>query len=388
MAIPLTYIARNLWARRLTTTLTASGLALVVFVFATVLMLDAGLKRTLVTTGEYDNAIAIRKGSETEIQSGIYRDQANIIEMHPAVAMASDGQQLVSKETVVLISLIKSGSDKASNVVIRGISALALQLRPQVKLVAGRLFKPGSSEIMVGSSIAKGFSGTRIGEHLRFAQRDWTVVGLFDAGGSGFDSEIWGDVDQLMQAFRRTAYSAMVVRLGDSDSFERFKSDIDADPRLAQEVKREQIFYSDQSKALSTFINVLGFTLSGIFSIGAMIGAMITMYASVANRTGEIGTLRALGFKRRNVLSAFLLEALLLGLTGGIAGLAFASLMQFASFSTINFQTFSDLSFRFILTPGIVLKTLLFALLMGFLGGFLPALRASRMKIVDSLRAA
>jgi len=388
MAIPLTYIARNLWARRLTTALTASGLALVVFVFATVLMLDAGLKRTLVTTGEYDNAIAIRKGSETEIQSGIYRDQANIIEMHPAVAMASDGQQLVSKETVVLISLIKSGSDKASNVVIRGISALALQLRPQVKLVAGRLFKPGSSEIMVGSSIAKGFSGTRIGEHLRFAQRDWTVVGLFDAGGSGFDSEIWGDVDQLMQAFRRTAYSAMVVRLGDSDSFERFKSDIDADPRLAQEVKREQIFYSDQSKALSTFINVLGFTLSGIFSIGAMIGAMITMYASVANRTGEIGTLRALGFKRRNVLSAFLLEALLLGLTGGIAGLAFASLMQFASFSTINFQTFSDLSFRFILTPGIVLKTLLFALLMGFLGGFLPALRASRMKIVDSLRAA
>ena len=388
MAIPLTYIARNLWARRLTTALTASGLALVVFVFATVLMLDAGLKRTLVTTGEYDNVIAIRKGSETEIQSGIYRDQANIIEMHPAVALAPDGKHLASKETVVLISLTKNGSNKASNVVIRGISPLALQLRPQVKLVTGRMFKQGSSEIVAGSSIAKGFAGTRIGEHLRFAQRDWTVVGTFDAGGSGFDSEIWGDVNQLMQAFRRTVYSAMVVRLTDSESFERFKTDIAADPRLAQEVKREQLFYSDQSKSLSTFINILGFTLSSIFSIGAMIGAMITMYASVASRVGEIGTLRALGFKRRNVLSAFLLEALLLGLVGGIAGLAFASLMQFASFSTINFQTFADLSFRFTLTPGIILKTLLFSLLMGFLGGFLPALRASRMKIVDSLRAA
>ena len=214
------------------------------------------------------------------------------------------------------------------------------------------------------------------------------IVGTFDAGGSGFDSEMWGDVDQLMQAFRRTVYSAMVVRLTDSDSFERFKTDIDTDPRLSQEVKREQTFYSDQSRSLSTFINVLGITLSSIFSIGAMIGAMITLYASVANRVREIGTLRALGFKRRNVLSAFLLEALLLGLVGGIAGLAFASLMQFASFSTINFQTFADLSFRFTLTPGIILKTVLFSLLMGFLGGFLPALRASRMKIVDSLRAA
>jgi putative ABC transport system permease protein len=388
MAIPLSYITRNLWARRLTTALTAGGLALVVFVFATVLMLDAGLKKTLVTTGEYDNVVAIRKGSETEIQSGIYRDQANIIEMHPAVALGPDGRHLVSKETVVLISLTKSRSDKATNVIIRGISPMGLQLRPQVKLTAGRLFKPGSSEIIVGSSIAKGFTGTQIGEHLRFAQRDWTVVGTFDAGGSGFDSEIWGDVEQLMQSFRRTNYSSMVVRLADSGLFDRFKADVDVDPRLSNEVKREQLFYSDQSKSLSTFISILGLTLSTIFSLGAMIGAMITMYASVANRVGEIGTLRALGFKRRNVLTAFLLEALLLGLVGGIAGLAFASMMQFASFSTVNFQTFADLSFRFTLTPEIVLKTLLFSLLMGFLGGFLPALRAARMKIVDSLRAA
>ncbi|MEZ2353001.1 ABC transporter permease [Caballeronia sp. RCC_10] len=387
MAIPVSYVARNLWARRLTTMLTASGLALVVFVFATVLMLDAGLKKTLVSTGERDNVVVIRKGAETEIQSSIDRAQANVLEMHPSVPLNGNGEPLASKETVVLISLTKLGTNTPANVVIRGVSAMGVELRPQVKLTAGRMFKHGSSEIIVGSSIAKGFGGTRIGEHLRFAQRDWTVVGHFDAGGSGFDSEIWGDADQLMQSFRRTTFSSMIVRLTRSDAFERFKSDIDVDPRLADEAKREQVFYGDQSKALSTFINILGVTLSVIFSIAAMIGAMITMYASVANRVAEIGTLRALGFKRIDVLFAFLLEALLLGLVGGMAGLGCAALMQFASFSTTNFQTFADLSFRFILTPSVVARTVVFSLVMGFVGGFLPALRASRLSIVDALRA-
>ncbi|MFM0049421.1 ABC transporter permease [Caballeronia grimmiae] len=387
MAIPVSYVARNLWARRLTTMLTASGLALVVFVFATVLMLDAGLKKTLVSTGERDNVVVIRKGAETEIQSSIDRAQANVLEMHPSVALNGNGEPLASKETVVLISLTKLGTNTPANVVIRGVSAMGVELRPQVKLTAGRMFKHGSSEIIVGSSIAKGFGGTRIGEHLRFAQRDWTVVGHFDAGGSGFDSEIWGDADQLMQSFRRTTFSSMIVRLTRSDAFDRFKSDIDVDPRLADEAKREQVFYGDQSKALSTFINILGVTLSVIFSIAAMIGAMITMYASVANRVAEIGTLRALGFKRIDVLFAFLLEALLLGLVGGMAGLGCAALMQFASFSTTNFQTFADLSFRFILTPSVVARTVVFSLVMGFVGGFLPALRASRLSIVDALRA-
>ena len=386
--VPLNYIARNLWKRRLTTTLTAAGLALVVFVFATVLMLDAGLKRTLVTTGEYDNVVVIRKGSETEIQSSIPRADANIIEMNPAVALGPGGRPLAAKETVVLISLNRSGSEQASNVIIRGTSAGGLQLRPQVKMTQGRLFRPGSSEIIVGSNIAKGYDGTRIGERLRFAQREWTVVGAFDAGASGFDSEVWGDADQLMQSFRRLSYSAMVLKLADSGLFERFKSEIDADPRLSGEAKREQVFYSDQSRALSTFISILGLTLTAIFSIGATIGAMITMYASVSNRVAEIGTLRALGFRRASVLGAFLLEALLLGLAGGVLGLAGASVMQLVSFSTTNFQTFSDLSFRFLLTPEIAAKTLLFALAMGMLGGFLPALRAARLNIVDALRAA
>ena len=388
MAVPLSYIARNLWSRRLTTALTAGGLALVVFVFATVLMMDEGLKRTLVTTGEWDNAVIIRKGAENEIQSGIARDQAGIIEMHPALAIGAQGQRMVSKETVVLMSLLRSADNKPSNVVIRGTSDMGFVLRPQVKIKAGRLFRPGTSEIIVGASIAARFANTAIGQHLSFAQREWTVVGVFDGGGSGFDSEVWGDVEQLMQAFRRNVYSSMVARLADTGQFDKFRAEVGEDPRLAQEMKREQTFYSDQSKALSTFINVLGLTLSVIFSIGAMIGAMITMYASVASRVGEIGTLRALGFRQGAVLWAFLAEALLLGAVGGAIGLSLASLMQLASFSTINFQTFADLSFRFILTADIAVKTLLFAVTMGFVGGFLPAFRAARLSIVDALRAA
>jgi ABC-type lipoprotein release transport system permease subunit len=388
MRIPLSYIARNLWARRLTTALTASGLALVVFVFATVLMLDEGLRTTLVTTGEYDNVMLVRRSAESEVQSGIDRSQAKVAGSHPVIGLGADGQPMLSKEIVVLISLNKRGSDKPSNVVIRGVDPRGLLLRPQVKITSGRLFRPGASEIVAGASIARRFAGAGIGEKLRFGQREWTVVGLFDAGNSGFDSEIWGDADQLMQAFRRNGYSSMVLRLADSALFDRFKRDIEADPRLTLEAKREQTFYSDQSRALSNFISILGLTLSIIFSIGAMIGAAITMYASVANRVGEIGTLRALGYLRRNILAAFLAESMLLALTGGVVGLLFASFMQFLSFSTTNFQSFSELAFGFRLNGVIIVKTLLFSLVMGVIGGLLPALRAARMKIVDALRAA
>lgn len=388
MKIPLAYVARNLWTRRLTTTLTAGGLALVVYVFATVLMLDAGLKRTLAMTGEYDNVAIIRQGSETEIQSAISRLQANVIEAHPAIAVGPDGKRMAVKETVVLISLLRRGDARPSNVVIRGSTPAGFALRPQAKIVQGRMFEPGRSEIIVGASIAARFDAASLGGRISFAQRDWTVVGIFDAGGSGFDSEVWGDVDQLLQSFRRTAYSSMLVRLNDTAAFDRFAQDIAADPRLSNEPKREQLFYSDQSKALSNFINVLGMTLSVIFSIGAMIGAMITMYASVSNRTAEIGTLRALGFRRRAVLAAFLLESVLLGAVGGAGGVALAALMQHVSFSTMNFQTFADLSFRFVMTPGVVAQAMVFALVMGLLGGFLPAVRAARLKVVDALRAA
>jgi ABC-type antimicrobial peptide transport system permease subunit len=386
--VPINYIARNLLTRRLTTALTAGGMALVVYVFATVLMLAAGLEQTLVATGQDDNVVVIRRSSQTEVQSGIPRLQAGIVETLPQVAVGENGQPLVSKEPVVLINLPKRATGKPANVVIRGVTAVGLTLRPQVKLVEGRMFQPGTAEVVAGRSIADGFQGAGLGETLRFASRDWTVVGVFDAGHTGFDSEIWGDAEQMLQAFRRSGFSSMLFRLNDPDQFDDVKAAIESDPRLTLEVKREKRFYAEQSEALSKFISYLGTAISIIFSIGAVIGAAITMYASVASRTGEIGTLRALGFSRGAILAAFLGEALLLGLLGGIVGLIGASAMQALSISTTNFQTFAEIAFSFTLTPRIVVVSLIFAVAMGFVGGFLPAARAARMKIVDALRAA
>jgi putative ABC transport system permease protein len=387
MKIPFSYSLRNLWARRLTTALTTGGLALVVFVFATVLMLEQGLRSTLVATGAFDNVLLIRRSAGTEVQSAIDRAQAGVIESQPEVAVGLDGRPLVSKEVLVLIALPKRGSASPSNVVIRGASERGLILRPQVHIVEGRMWRPGSSEIIVGRSIAERFEGISIGERLRFGLRDWTIVGVFDAGKSGFDSEIWGDADQMIQAFRRLNFSSVVMRLNDPGAFEALKARLESDPRLTVEVKREKIFYEEQSEALANFIRYLGITLSVIFSVGAVIGAMITMYASVAARTAEIGTLRALGFQRRSILWAFLTEAMLLGAVGGAIGIAMASSMQFFTVSTVNFQSFSELAFSFDLTPGIVAAAMAFALGMGLLGGVLPAAQAGRMKIVDALRA-
>lgn len=387
-AIPFAYIVRNLWVRRVTTLLTALGMALVVYVFATVLMMSEGIRATLVATGQADNVIVLRKGAGAEINSAVARSQAAIIETLPGIATDALGRRLVSKEPVVLNNLPKRGSGKPSNVSVRGTSELGLQLRPQVRFVEGRLFRPGSSEVVAGRAVASGFQGVGLGETLRFAGREWTVVGVFEAGRSGFDSEIWGDAEQMMQAFRRNAYSSVVFRLSDLDGFDNARAALDDDPRLSLEAKREVRFYAEQSEALATFINILGLSLSVIFSIGAVVGAMITMFAAVASRVGEIGTLRALGFRRSAVLIAFLGEALLLALVGGVIGMGAASLMQTVNISTTNFQTFAELAFQFKLTPLIAGQTLLFALCMGLVGGFIPAWRAARLAIVDCLREA
>ncbi|HEY4743988.1 MAG TPA: ABC transporter permease [Desulfuromonadaceae bacterium] len=387
MAIPVSYSARNLWTRRLTTVLTASGMALVVFVFAATLMLAEGLRQTLVATGSPDNVVVIRKSATSEVQSGVERLQAAILESLPEVAVGADGQPLLDKELVVLINLVKRGTTKPANVVIRGVGSAGLALRPQVRLIAGRMPRSGSDEVIAGKSIAERFQGGGIGERLRFGMRDWTVVGTFSAGATGFNSEIWGDVDQLMQAFRRPVYSSVLFRLRDSSEFERVKESIEHNPRLTLEAKRETRYYADQSEMMAKFLRILGLTLTIIFSLGAVIGAMITMYAAVANRVIEIGTLRALGFGKGSILAAFVLESLFLGLVGGVMGVFCASFMQLITISTMNWQTFAELAFSFSLTFGIVWKSLLFSLVMGFVGGLLPAVRAARMNIVEALRA-
>jgi ABC-type antimicrobial peptide transport system permease subunit len=388
MALPFSYTLRNLWTRKLTTALTAGGMALVVFVFAAVQMLDTGLRQTLIATGQPDNVHVTRRASGAEISSVVDRMQAAVVETQPEIAIGGNGLRLVSKEVVVLITLPKRDSGVATNVTTRGVGVAAFELRPQLRIAEGRTFRPGSAEVIVGSSIAQRFEGAAIGSLLRFGGREWRVVGVFEAKGSAYDSEVWTDADQLLQSFRRNAWSAVVARLADPAALPAMKTRLENDPRLTLDVKAEREFFEDQSKALSNFISYLGLTLSVIFSVGAMIGAMITMYAAVANRTGEIGTLRALGFRRTSILATFLLEAVLLGIVGGIAGLMLASLMQFIHISTLNWQSFSELAFSFTLTPRIIVTSMLFAVLMGVVGGFLPAVRAARLSIVDALRAA
>ena len=388
MTLFFQYSLRNLFVRKLTTTLTILGLGLVVFVFGAVLMLANGLEQTLVETGSPNNAIIVRASASSETVSIMSRDQAGVIKTQPEVTVKADGSPIAANELVVLINLNKRKNNDPSNVIIRGTTADAFVLRPEIKLVAGRMFVPGTSEVIAGVAVAENFKGCGLGEFVDFAMRKWTVVGVFDAGGAGFDSELWADVEQVQQAFRRPIYSSVTVRMNDPAQFSAMKTRMEADPRMTVTVKREQQFYFEQSEATTTFIRVIGLVVSVIFGAGAVIGAMITMYASVANRAVEIGTLRALGFSRLRVLGVFLTESVWLSLIGGGIGLLAASAMSFVQVSTTNWNTFSEIAFDFALSPGIIAGIIVFSLLMGILGGFLPAVRASRAKIVESLRQA
>jgi ABC-type lipoprotein release transport system permease subunit len=389
MKIPLRYTFRNFKSRRLTTAITVAGIAMVVFVFAAVLMMAYGVQKTLVATGSLDNVIIARKSANGEISSIIQRSDYNTVLTLPHIAKSSSGKPLVSGETVVILNLYKR-SGGLSNISVRGVAQEAFTLRPQMHIVEGRTFTVGAREIIVGSSVKKNFLGADIGSTVIFGGDTWIVVGRFEAGGSGFDSEIWGDNDQLQDAFNRQGgYSTMTFKLDNPDAFSAFKAAFDNEPRLQQfEPKPEQKFFAEQSENMSLFIRILGIFITVVFSFGATIGAMITMYAAVANRTVEVGTLRALGFRRRSVLSAFLMESLAISLIGGAVGLFLASFLQFFSISTLNFSSFSELEFSFALSPSIVIMSLLFTLFMGLLGGFLPAVHAARLKIVDALRSA
>src|ERR1051325_3845214 len=388
MRIPFSYVWRSLWARRLTTALTVGGVALVVFVFAGVLMLARGLEATLVETGSPDNVIVLRRSATSELSSQVDRATADVLEADGGVARGADGRALLSREVILVIDLYKKKSNALGNVSIRGVSNRALELRPGVHIVQGRPFQFGTHEVVVGKGIATLFKGVALGAELGFGGDRWTVVGIADAGGTAFDSEIWGDVDHFMQAFGRPVYSSLTFRLAQRGGFDQIKTRLQADPRmqyvelkherdyyqeqsktlamfirdrtfrLAQrggfdqiktrlqadprmqyvELKHERDYYQEQSKTLAMFIRTLGIIVTTIFSFGAMIGAMITMYAAVANRAVEVGTLRALGFRRRSVLGAFLVESVMLALVGGALGVALAALLSFERISVVNFQ--------------------------------------------------
>jgi ABC-type antimicrobial peptide transport system permease subunit len=388
MKIPFKYTLRNFKARKLTAIITVTGITLVVFVFTATLMMAFGVEKTLVATGSKDNVMILRKSSQGEITSIIDGEAQNIIASLPHIAKDENGKPMISNEPVVIINLeIRSGG--LSNITVRGVTQMVYKLRPQVKLIAGRYFNPDLKELIVGKAIHKKFKGTEIGDIIKFAGDEWTIVGIFEVEKSGFESEIWGDSRQLLNSFNRgSSVSTMTLKLDDINNFESFKRYFETDKRLLPyEAKIEQQFFAEQSEILAGFIRILGTFITVIFSFGAMIGAMITMYTSVANRTVEIGTLRALGFRRKNILIAFLLESLTISIIGGIVGVFLASFLQFFSLSTLNWNSFAELEFSFSLNLSIVISSMFFALIMGIVGGFLPSVRAARLNIVNALRA-
>jgi ABC-type antimicrobial peptide transport system permease subunit len=386
--IPASYTIRSIVKHKMTSALTILGIGLVVFVFVGSMMLTAGLRTTLVATGSDDNVVVIRKASQTEVLSVLNYEQAQIVSTAPEIARDAYGAPMFTNEIYVLISQPKRGTGYESHVVVRGVTEKSMELRPMVELVEGRMYREGTSEVIAGRLAAERFEGCGLGETVRFGARDWTVVGIFDASRSGFDSEIWADVRQAADAFRRPVYSSLTFRMADTMQFQAMKERFESDPRLPIEAKREKRFYESQSSFTTTFYEVSSIAISIIFSLAAIVGAMITMYAAVANRTREIGALRALGFGRYSVLTAFLFESMIISFVGGLLGLLAASFLRYLQISTTNWDTFAEIVFNFDISWNIAVSAILFALGMGLIGGFLPAVRAARMKIVDALRAA
>lgn len=379
------YSLRNLWARRVTTVLTVAGMGLVVFVFLAVLMLAYGLERTLGNTGDPANGIVLRKGALSEIDSSISRDHAKVIALQPGIRQTSEGKPVAVSEIGLQLTLRKAKERSLASLSLRGTTHDAFAVRPKVRLVQGRVWEPGTTEIVVGTHVARQFPEAGLQHVLHFGNRAWTVVGVFDADGSGFDSEVWGDAEQFMATFHRTGFSSMTVRLVRPDALVQVKPQLEQDPRFNLSVKREPDYYEGKAESLAKMIRVTGLFLTAVFSIGAILGATMTMSASVAQRTAEIGTIRTLGFTRIAILQAFLFESAALGASAGLLGVAGASLLQSVTISTVNWDTGSEIVFGFQLSSGMIGAALLFAVFMSMVGGLVPASRAARLDIVQAL---
>jgi ABC-type antimicrobial peptide transport system permease subunit len=388
MALPLQYNLRNLTVRRTANIMAALGIALVVMVMVWMLALAQGFRSALVSTGRADRALIMRGGATSEVQSGLSREAAAIVQVFPEVAVAADGRPVASAELVVIVVLPKRKDGSPSNVIVRGVSDRAFELRPELRVGEGRMFRSGLGEVVVGRALARRTAGCEVGGRLNFAGRDWEVTGILDAGGSGFESEIWGDVEVLAPAFERDDFQSMTVRLNAAGDLKSFQERIDADPRLAHDAQSEIAYFESQSRQFTTFVRTVGVIIAVLMGFGAVAGALNTMFAAVNARTREIGTLLAIGFSRFSVLAAFMVESVLLSLVGGAIGCGLGMLVNGVSTGTTNWDSFSELAFSFRVTPDILVSGLVFAAVMGAVGGLLPAWRAARKRIVDSLRAA
>lgn len=385
MKIPILYNLRSLRARPTATLTTALGMALVVAVFIGMMALSLGFQAALVETGSTENILVLRTGADSELSSGINRDVANAIAALPFVAEDADGEPLISPETFVVVGL-KRRSGGMANVVIRGVSPKAFDVRRGFQVTEGRTFRPGSGEIIIGKTLVERVPNTEIGESLRFAGRDWEVVGHFEAGGSSFESEVWGENELFMPVFRGEVYQTIALRMEDPSAFEGVVETLEADPRLTVDAHLEREFYANQGTFLGAILRFLAVFIAGVMAIGAVFGAVNTMYSAVDSRAPEIGVLLALGFKPRSVLASFVVESMLIALLGGLIGCLIALPINGLVTSTTNWNSFSEVAFAFRVTPTLLVAGIVFALVMGVIGGFLPARRAAKRPVVEALR--
>ncbi|MBW8769675.1 MAG: ABC transporter permease [Gemmatimonadetes bacterium] len=388
MRIPLIYNVRSVSQRPVSTLLTALGIGLVVAVFVAMLALANGFIAALVKTGSTDNVLLLRRGADSELSSSIPRDAISIIASSPHIATGADGKPLFSPETYIVINIRRQGGGEfdVANVVARGVSDKAFEVRRSIKIIEGRRFASGQSELCVGSKLKGRFNNVNVGDVLRFSNRNWTIVCRFTADGSSFESEIWGENEQFQSVFRGGAFQDVAFRLKDPGAFEDVKRAFLADQRIQIDAHRESDFYATQSETLGKVLRFLAIMITSIMSVGAVFGAVNTMYAAVSSRTPEIAVLLTLGFHPRSVLASFLAESAVIAFIGGVIGCLLALPINGVVTSTTNFASFSEIAFAFRVTPLLLLEGLVFSVVMGVAGGFFPAWRASRMPVIQALR--
>ena len=386
MALPLRYSFRNVLIRWRSTFATVLGIALVVFVFVLLQSLAAGIEKSSGNTGDPRNILIVRKGSTAESASLISRGNLREIQYFEEIARNERGEPVISADVLVLVNLPRSDGSGEANVLLRGISARGVELRPQVRLVEGRWFTPGKREIVVSSRLAKRFANFGTGQSFKTGTATLTVVGWLDGGGSAFDSECWMDADECRSIFERDLYSSFLVRPASEAAGVKLLERIEADRRFKLKAEKE-VEYDRRQTMTAAPIKWLGGFLAIMMSVGAVFAAMNTMYASIGARTREIGTLRVLGFRRRSVVLALLIEGALLALIGGVAGCAVAYLWNGYTTATMGFETFSEIVFEFTVTPRLMVEGLVFAVLVGLLGSFLPSVRASRLPVIAALKS-
>ena len=387
MKIPISYNVRSVLQRPLSTALTAIGIGLVVAVFIGMLALANGFRAALIRTGSDRNAMVLRRGADSELSSGLPRETASLLAASPHVATGADGRPMVSPEVYVLIPLPRPDDTVAvANVVVRGVSEQAWDVRANVRVVDGHRPESGRSEICLGRKMVGRFAHTALGETMRFGNRDWTVVCHFSAGGSSFESEIWGENEQFMPVFRGEFFQSVSFRLEDPARFDEAKRALEGDQRLTVDVHRESEFYASQSALLGRILQILAVLITSIMAVGAVFGAVNTMYAAVASRAPEIAVLLTLGFHPRSVLASFLAESAIIAAGGGVLGCLMALPINGVVTSTTNWASFSEVAFSFRVTPTLLLAGVAFAVVMGVVGGFFPAWRAARLPVVQALR--